>query len=238
MGRAALKSVGENPKPTGTFRPGAEGTEMNRFQSWVYSFGCRRWGQQLAISLEVVERLLTSDVHRFPTFTSHFCIILHHSASFCIILHHSASFCIFVFLPYASGDSLMSCPGHPGHWVVERPCCLSAGAAAGNCHAWTLFRTIAIHCNGHSAHAVARGYRFIRFIQFFRFWFFRFTDERLHHWNVRDAILWIYVNLLLLLVSATCYCHWLDWLPWTSRPELLREAHESFLRQAEQKVLY
>ena len=91
MGRAALKSVGENPKPTGTFRPGAEGTEMNRFQSWVYSFGCRRWGQQLAISLEVVERLLTSDVHRFPTFTSHFCIILHHSASFCIILHHSAS---------------------------------------------------------------------------------------------------------------------------------------------------
>ena len=27
MGRAALKSVGENPKPTGTFRPGAKGTE-------------------------------------------------------------------------------------------------------------------------------------------------------------------------------------------------------------------
>ena len=27
MGRAALKGVGENPKPTGTFRPGAEGTE-------------------------------------------------------------------------------------------------------------------------------------------------------------------------------------------------------------------
>ena len=30
MGRAALKSVGENPKPTGTFRPGAEGTEKSR----------------------------------------------------------------------------------------------------------------------------------------------------------------------------------------------------------------
>ena len=123
--------------------------------------------------------------------------LLHHSASFCIILHHAASFCIFVFLPYASGDSLMSCPGHPGHWVVERPCCLSAGAAAGNCHAWTLFWTIAIHCNGHSAHAVARGYRFIRFIQFFRFWFFRFTDERFHHWDVRDAILRIYCCYLL-----------------------------------------
>ena len=30
MGRAALKSVGENPKPTGTFRPGGEGTEKSR----------------------------------------------------------------------------------------------------------------------------------------------------------------------------------------------------------------
>jgi len=30
MGRAALKGVGENPKPTGTFRPGAEGTEKSR----------------------------------------------------------------------------------------------------------------------------------------------------------------------------------------------------------------
>ena len=29
MGRAALKSVGGNPKPTGTFRPGGEGTEKS-----------------------------------------------------------------------------------------------------------------------------------------------------------------------------------------------------------------
>ena len=29
MGRAALQSVGENPKPTGTFRPGAEGTKKS-----------------------------------------------------------------------------------------------------------------------------------------------------------------------------------------------------------------
>ena len=30
MGRTALKSVGQNPKQIGTFRPGAEGTEKSR----------------------------------------------------------------------------------------------------------------------------------------------------------------------------------------------------------------
>ena len=30
MGRTALKSMGQNPKPTGTFRPGAEGTKKSR----------------------------------------------------------------------------------------------------------------------------------------------------------------------------------------------------------------
>ena len=30
MGRTALKSMGQNPKPTGTFRPEAEGTKKSR----------------------------------------------------------------------------------------------------------------------------------------------------------------------------------------------------------------
>ena len=30
MGRTALKSVGKNPKPTGTFRPGAERAKKSR----------------------------------------------------------------------------------------------------------------------------------------------------------------------------------------------------------------
>ena len=138
----------------------------------------------------VVERLLTPEVQRFLTFTSHIGIIHLH-----------------LCLSPIGTRTLMLCPGHPGHWVVERPCCLSAGAADGRCHARTLFWTTIGH-SAHTAHTQwARGYRFMRFIpffrffRFFRFWFLRFTDERLHHWNLRDAIQWSHCCYLLLWLS-------------------------------------
>ena len=57
MGRAALKSVGGNPKPTGTFRPGAEGTEKSRNFTQTKGFEMSTVGRSDDLATATLESL-------------------------------------------------------------------------------------------------------------------------------------------------------------------------------------
>ena len=66
MGRAALKSVGGNPKPTGTFRPGAEGTEKSRNFTQTKGFEMSTFGHSdnhAAATLENLRKEGTKGTH-------------------------------------------------------------------------------------------------------------------------------------------------------------------------------
>ena len=66
MGTPALKSVGENPKPTGTFRPGAEGTEKSRNFTQTKGFEMSTFGHSdnhAAATLENLRKEGTKGTH-------------------------------------------------------------------------------------------------------------------------------------------------------------------------------
>jgi len=57
MGTPALKSVGENPKPTGTFRPGAEGTEKSPNFTQTKGFEMSTVGRSDDLATATLERI-------------------------------------------------------------------------------------------------------------------------------------------------------------------------------------